>query len=168
MCVRRLMTALALVTGLVLFGGSSPVWAIDTDGDGVDDAIDVCDNTPTGIAIDDEGRPLGDVDQDCDNDLEDFALSQQGFTGPLGYVVIDTVPVGNPGNSNDTHGDGFGGVAGAYNIGKFEVTAGQYAEFLNAVADDDTYGLYNTNMLSSSYGCKIRRTGSSGSYVYLV
>ena len=49
-------------------------------------------------------------------------------------VVIETVTVGNPGNADDTHGDGYGGVDYVYNIGKFEVTAGQYAEFLNAVA----------------------------------
>jgi len=50
------------------------------------------------------------------------------------------------------------------------VTAGQYTEFLNAVADTDTYGLYNTSMDTavSSYGCNIKRTGSSGSYAYSV
>ncbi len=149
-------------------GSASPVRADDVDGDGVDDFSVVCDNTPTGIAIDDEGRPLGDIDQDCDADLDDFAVFAQHLTGPLAYVVIDTVPVGNPGNSNDTHGDGYGGVADAYNIGKFEVTAGQYTEFLNAVADDDTYGLYNASMWSSSYGCKIERTGSLGSWSYSV
>jgi len=55
-----------------------------------------------------------------------------------------------------------------YNIGKYEVTAGQYTEFLNKVAATDTYGLYNTSMWSSSYGCKIQRSGSSGSYTYSV
>ena len=37
-------------------------------------------------------------------------------------------------------------MAYTYNIGKYEVTAGQYTAFLNAVAGVDTYGLYNTNM----------------------
>jgi len=83
-------------------------------------------------------------------------------------VVIDTVTVGNPGNANDTHGDGYGGVDYVYNIGTYEVTAGQYTAFLNAVADTDTYGLYNTDMWSHGYGCKIERSGSSGSYVYSV
>ena len=55
-----------------------------------------------------------------------------------------------------------------YNIGTYEVTAGQYTEFLNAVADADTYGLYNTGMWSDSFGCKIERTGSPGSYTYSV
>ncbi len=57
-----------------------------------------------------------------------------------------------------------------YNIGKFEVTAGQYTEFLNAVAATDIYGLYNTDMdvAVHSYGCNIQRSGSSGSYTYSV
>jgi formylglycine-generating enzyme required for sulfatase activity len=148
----------------------SPAWADDSDGDGVDDFSDVCDNTPVGTAVDAEGRPLGDLDQDCDNDLEDFALSQQGFTGPLAHpgVVIVTVPVGNPGNADDTEGDGYGGVAYTYNIGTYEVTAGQYCSFLNAVAATDTYGLYKSHMWLSSYGCKIQQTGSPGSYTYSV
>jgi formylglycine-generating enzyme required for sulfatase activity len=81
-------------------------------------------------------------------------------------VDIETVRVGNPGNADDTHGDGYGGVDYKYRIGKYEVTAGQYCEFLNAVADTDTYGLYNTSMWSS--GCKIQRSGESGSYTYTV
>ena len=48
------------------------------------------------------------------------------------------------------------------------MTAGQYTEFLNAVAKTDTYGLYNTSMWSDSEGCKIERTGSPGSYSYSV
>ena len=80
-------------------------------------------------------------------------------------VVIDTVPVGNPGNTADAE-TGYGSVGYAYNIGKYEVTAGQYTAFLNAVAATDTYGLYNSSMWSHSYGCKIQRSGSSGSYTY--
>ena len=41
-------------------------------------------------------------------------------------VDIITVPVGNPGNADDTYDDGYGGVDYTYNIGKYEVTAGQY------------------------------------------
>ena len=54
----------------------------------------------------------------------------------------------------------FGSVAYDYRIGKYEVTAGQYTEFLNAVAKTDTYGLYNTNMSDTSYGSGITRSGS--------
>jgi hypothetical protein len=67
---------------LVLLG-SSQAFAADGDGDGVDDAIDVCCQTPTGVAVDAEGRPVGDLDGDCDTDLNDYALFQRGFTGPL-------------------------------------------------------------------------------------
>ena len=84
-------------------------------------------------------------------------------------VTIETEPVGNLGNAADTRyaTPGYGTVNYAYNIGKYEVTAGQYAEFLNAVAATDTYGLYNTNMdASAAIGCQITQNGSSGSYTY--
>ncbi len=90
------------------------------------------------------------------------------WVSPASGVDIETVPVGNPGNPADTHDDGYGAVDYEFHIGMYEVTAGQYAEFLNAVAATDTYGLYNTNMWSSSFGCKIQRTGSAGSYRYSV
>jgi formylglycine-generating enzyme len=85
-------------------------------------------------------------------------------------VNIETVPVGNPGNAADTQHEtpGYGSVGYTYNIAKYEVTAGQYCEFLNAVAITDTYGLYNINMWSSTYGCKIKQNGSSGSFSYTV
>ena len=90
---------------------------------------------------------------------------------------VETVTVGNPGNAGEWSGESYGGygpdrICGAvdytYNIGKYEVTAGQYEAFLNAVAATDTYGLYNTNMWSHDYGCKIAQTGSPGSYEYSV
>ncbi len=78
--------------------------------------------------------------------------------------MIETVRVGNQGNADDIHG--YGAVSYVYKIGKYEVTAGQYTEFLNAVADTDTFGLHHNSMWVSTHGCKIRRTGSLGSYVY--
>ena len=63
-------------------------------------------------------------------------------------VNIDMVTVGNPGNAPDTRyrlRTGFGSVDYVYQIGKYEVTAGQYTEFLNAVAKADPNGLYNTD-----------------------
>ena len=81
-------------------------------------------------------------------------------------VVIEAVTVGNPGNPD--HTQGYGGVDYVYRIGKYEVTAGQYTGFLNAVAATDTYGLYNTDMWSSRRGCKIERSGLPGSYTYSV
>ena len=81
-------------------------------------------------------------------------------------VTIDWVTVGNAGNAADS--TGYGSVSEDYQIGTYEVTAGQYAEFLNSVAATDTHGLYNTSMWSNSYGCKIQRSGGSGSYTYSV
>ncbi len=85
-------------------------------------------------------------------------------------VDIETVPVGDAGNANDTHFNilASGRVDYTYDIGKYEVTAGQYTEFLNAVARTDTYGLYNNYMWSNTWGCKIQRSGSPGSYSYSV
>ena len=77
-------------------------------------------------------------------------------------VTIDWVAVGNAGNAADT--TGYGAVAYAYQIGKYEVTNAQYGAFLNAAAKTDNYALYNSNM--SSLG--ISRSGSSGSYTYSV
>ncbi|MCX5653875.1 MAG: SUMF1/EgtB/PvdO family nonheme iron enzyme [Planctomycetota bacterium] len=90
--------------------------------------------------------------------------------GAVQAVVIDTVPVGNPGNAADIHGAGYGAVNYEYNIGKYEVMASQYTGFLNAVAKTDTYGLYNTGMDTAvnSYGCNIQRGGSTGNYTYTV
>lgn len=169
MCARRPILLLGLATVLELSGASSPMWAGDLDGgDGVRNALDARTNAPAGAQNDAEGRPLGDLDRDGDTDLDDYALFQQGFTGPLGpYVAIETVLVGNPGNANDAS-TGYGGVDYVYNIGKYEVTAGQYTEFLNAVAATDTYSLYDPNMWSFEWGCRIERAGSSGSYTYSV
>jgi formylglycine-generating enzyme required for sulfatase activity len=88
-------------------------------------------------------------------------------------ATIDLVPVGNAGNPSDMRyaaTPGYGSVGYAYAIGKYEVTAGQYKDFLNAVGGIDTYALYNTEMsrtdcdLSGSggvllYGCGIARSG---------
>ena len=94
-----------------------------------------------------------------------------------GAVDIDLVTVGNPGNAGELSGAGAGGygpdlICGAvsyrYRIGKYEVTAAQYTEFLNAVAKTDTHGLYDTKMSYMVTGCKIERSGTSGSYIYSV
>jgi len=99
------------------------------------------------------------------------------LAGTASAVNIAAVPVGNAGNAGELSGAGAGGygpdrICGAvdytYNIGKYEVTAGQYTEFLNKVGGVDTYGLYNAGMSSTSYGSGITRSGTSGNYTYSV
>ena len=83
---------------------------------------------------------------------------------PAASPHYELVTVGDPGNEDDV--TGYGGVADTFSIGRYEVTIGQYADFLNAVARDDTYGLYDANMASMKNSAGIARTGSPGSYAY--
>lgn len=94
--------------------------------------------------------------------------------GP-GLVNLETVSVGDPGNVGETSGRFLygpericGSVSYTYNIGKYEVTAAQYCDFLNHKAQTDPYGLYNTKMWDDTYGCKIQRNGADGGYTYSV
>jgi len=93
-------------------------------------------------------------------------------------LTVPTVTVGNPGNAADIqyHADpldtgpnvgGRGAVAYTYEIGKNQVTYTEYAEFLNAVAADDTHSLYSSSMGGFTRG-GITRSGSPGSYSYTV
>src|SRR5262249_45833085 len=84
-------------------------------------------------------------------------------------VDIDWVHVGDVGNAPDAAtGNLYGAVGYAYNIAKYDVTVGQYTDFLNAVAADDTYGLYNPSMTTNLNIAGIARSGSPGSYSYSV
>ncbi len=84
--------------------------------------------------------------------------------GPAHAVTHDMVIVGAPGNAADSNG--FGSVAESFAISRTEVTNEQYAEFLNAKAKSDPLGLYNSSMEGATGG--IKRTGSAGSFSYLV
>jgi len=88
-----------------------------------------------------------------------------------GTISIPLVTVGDPGNVADP-ATGYGSVGYAYQMGEYDVTIGDYTAFLNAVAQTDTYGLYNTGMalrpVGSFYTLGIARSGSSGSYTYSV
>ena len=99
-----------------------------------------------------------------------FSVGLAGLLGSLAVsahaVTIDWVTVGNPGNANDS--TGYGAVNYEYQIGKYDVTIGQYTEFLNAVAKTDTYALYNTATGTNLNVAGISRTGDSGSYTYSV
>jgi len=116
------------------------------------------------------------------------SLARAGIRADLsGDYVVDFattmdmpfMSVGNLGNLDGPYDGGFGAVDYAYDMGKFEVTAGQYTEFLNAVAADDTYALYRERMSDPVFdpehpddlphgGCNIQRAGGAGSYTYSV
>ena len=79
------------------------------------------------------------------------------ITSAAASVTIDYVSVGHAGNAADS--TGYGAVAYAYQIGKYEVTNAQYTAFLNAVNPTGSgtggvgpNGIYNTNMGSNSRG----------------
>jgi len=90
-------------------------------------------------------------------------------TPAFAVVNIDYASIGNAGNANDpANGSVYGAVAYAYKIAKNETTISDYAQFLNAKAQSDPYGLYNTSMGSNANIAGITRSGSSGSYSYSV
>lgn len=94
---------------------------------------------------------------------------------PVGQTSLGFVAVNNAGNLPDTRlmndgSTGYGTVGYVYSMARCEVTAGQYVEFLNAVARTDTFDLYNARMADpvGDVGCNIQRSGSAGSYTYSV
>lgn len=108
----------------------------DADADGVDDAVDLCTNTPPDTAVDAVGRPLGDIDQDCDTDLDDFALFGQGFTGQIAPRGMAPVP-GGEFDMGDYH-DGMSFALpvhrvrlSPFHMSRYEITNAEYAAALN-------------------------------------
>lgn len=85
--------------------------------------------------------------------------------GP-GLTNLETVTVGDPGYPTSYYK--YGSVSYTYNIGKYEVTAGQYTAFLNAVASYDRYGLYSATMWGYEWSCQIRQHGAPGYHTYTV
>ncbi|HEY4235229.1 MAG TPA: SUMF1/EgtB/PvdO family nonheme iron enzyme [Lacipirellulaceae bacterium] len=100
-----------------------------------------------------------------------------------GLTSLQFVTVGNPGNAPDTRYNNIavGSVDHVYQMGKYEITAGQYTEFLNAVAKDDPTGLYNPYLSDPSglftnggfvsggaFGADIQRSGTSPNFSYSV
>ncbi|MCH7885555.1 MAG: SUMF1/EgtB/PvdO family nonheme iron enzyme [Planctomycetes bacterium] len=93
------------------------------------------------------------------------------LAGSTHAVEMEWVTVGDAGNPPDKRfaEPGYGNVDYLFQIGKYEVTNAQYAEFLNAVAADDPNALYNEEMAGGWHDIGgITRTGSSGNYAYSV
>ncbi len=91
-----------------------------------------------------------------------------------GLASLQFVTVGNPGNVADPNtGSLYGSVPYVYRMGEYDVTVGQYCQFLNAVATkSDTYGLYNSFMATLMPTVAITQTAVVGvpgvSYSYSV
>ena len=83
-----------------------------------------------------------------------------------GLQSLETIKIGDAGNLADK--TGYGGVAYPFRLSKYEVTVAQYVEFLNAKAKSDPYGLYDDNVLESSWGFKLDRMGADGTFSYSV
>ena len=97
------------------------------------------------------------------------------FNMPVGVTSVEFVTIGDPGNAPDTEvivddgTTGYGSVEYIYQIGKYEVTNGEYREFLNAVAAvGDPNALYSTLMDEQYGGIDRAGPGTVGDpYVYL-
>ena len=100
------------------------------------------------------------------------ATSELAVAMPTGQTSLQFVTVGDPGNAADTtvmDARCYGSVPYVYQMGKYDVTVGQYCQFLNAVAKTDTYGLYNSGMATDMFPTiGITQSGSSGNYSYSV
>jgi len=93
----------------------------------------------------------------------DAGFRIMSFSNP--FSLLNLVGVGDTNNSADPL-TGTGSVIYVYYIGKYEVTNDEYAEFLNAVARADTFGLYNVNMAEARGG--IIRNGTVNKYTYSI
>ncbi|MFM8890615.1 MAG: SUMF1/EgtB/PvdO family nonheme iron enzyme, partial [Planctomycetia bacterium] len=94
-------------------------------------------------------------------------LAAEQLEPRLAMAMIDPifVPVGEPRNAADPL-TGFGRVEHSFRISKYEVTIGEYAAFLNAVASEDTHQLYNTQMFEDETAAGIERLGSTPGCTY--
>jgi len=95
-----------------------------------------------------------------------LAVLVTSASADIGYQFVN---VGDAGNANDTAtGSLYGGVSYNYSIGTYDVTLNQYATFLNAVAQTDSFSLYNANMGTDANIRGISQSGGSGSFSYAV
>ncbi len=108
-----------------------------------------------------------------------LAVAANVFNMPSGQKSLELVTVGDPGNTADTRFGrdytkypydpiSYGAVEQTFQMGKYFITVAQYTQFLNAVAQTDTYGLYSPGMATWGLPCGIVQSGSSGSYTYSV
>lgn len=106
-----------------------------------------------------------DVDYSGAVNFEDLSILCSHWLEETQIISNEWVTISDAGNTADD--TTYGSVDYIYQLGKYEVTNVQYCEFLNAVAADDTYNLYNTEMYDSLCG-GIVRNGFAGNYTYSV
>lgn len=96
-----------------------------------------------------------------------FFQSASLFATPAEMNVIDPVQVADAGNQGDSSAYGWGAVNYEFWIGKNDVTVGEYAIFLNAVAQKDPLHLYDARMWSAAWPL-IQRSGpdAQGNFSY--
>jgi formylglycine-generating enzyme required for sulfatase activity len=97
-----------------------------------------------------------------------LAASVVLITSATATVTIDYVSVGHAGNAADS--TGYGAVAYAYQIGKYEVTNAQYTAFLNAAdpSGANANGIYNINMGSNARGGITYTAGAASGAKYTI
>ena len=78
----------------------------------------------------------------------------------VGAVEFDLRSIGDLNNPDDrNYGFGrFGAIRYEYAMAANEVTTDKYVEFLNAVAKDDTFGLFDRQMALSSLATALRNS----------
>lgn len=96
-----------------------------------------------------------------------FGFRISSLSNPNNYS--DFLYIGNSNNTADN--TGYGAVNYNFYIKKFCITNAEYAEFLNAIAQTDTYGLFSSFVSYVNSGGSydrggITRTGSTGSFQY--
>jgi sulfatase modifying factor 1 len=82
-------------------------------------------------------------------------------------LSIELLKVGNINNIADPL-TGFGSIDYEYKIGKYIITIAQYTQFLNNIAFEDKYNLYDERMAIDMAIAGIDRNGISGKYKYSV
>ncbi|MEI6658149.1 MAG: SUMF1/EgtB/PvdO family nonheme iron enzyme [Planctomycetota bacterium] len=92
------------------------------------------------------------------------------LAGSAHAVTIDWRTVGDPGNTADTAPAGYGAVADAFQIMKYEFTNQQYTDFLNSVDAGGTNpnSVYNTSMGSNARGGISFTSGAASGSKYAV
>lgn len=129
-------------------GAGGDLSTVDSDGDGVNDALDNCSKVFNDSQSDQNQNGIGDA-------CEGIVHPGPGFSG-----VEHTANLASSRTES-------GAVSYAFVLQSAEVTNAQYVDFLNAIAGADPHGLFNVQMEASARG-GVARFGAPGSHSYQV